>query len=184
MSNPNFIILNGFAGAGKTTVAKRYLADHPLALVIEGDELIVNIGHWLENEPQARNMVYEMTKSLAAAHLAQGYDVVLPYLVADASHIAAFEQIAAEHQARFFNFMLFNEKETAIARLLKRGTWGEAGTDPLSEKDAPEIERLYTVMEAQLETQKNVIVIPQTGYSPEETYAVVLENITKATTNN
>lgn len=55
MTQPKFILLNGFAGAGKTTIAKRYLADHPLAFLIEGDELIVNLGHWLELEEKARS---------------------------------------------------------------------------------------------------------------------------------
>jgi len=177
MSAPRFIVLNGFAGAGKSTIAKHYSAEHPLTFVIEGDELIVNLGQWLSNESRARVLVYEMIKSLARAHLSEGYDVVLPYLVTDAAHIAEFEQIAAKQNAQFFNFFLSNQKDVAIARLLERGTWGEAGTDPLSEKDLPEIHRLYDQMEAQLESQKDVVVLQQDGQKAEDTYATVISTL-------
>ena len=50
------ILLNGFAGAGKTTIAKRYIDQHPLSVVIEGDELIVNIGNWVAQEDEARTV--------------------------------------------------------------------------------------------------------------------------------
>ena len=44
METTKVILLNGFAGAGKTTLARKYIDSHPLSIVIEGDELIVNIG--------------------------------------------------------------------------------------------------------------------------------------------
>lgn len=179
MQKPKLILLNGFAGAGKSTIGKRYITDHPLALVIEGDELIVNLGNWLEREGEARELVYEMIKNLIVIHLSKGHDVVLPYLVTDSRHIKEFESMAADTNATFYNFLLFNEKEVAIKRLLERGTWGEAGTDPLSEKDMPEIERLYDVMEQQLEHQGAVIIIDQTGLSIDGTYAQIMRHTGK-----
>lgn len=177
MTKPNFILLNGFAGAGKSTIARRYITDHPLAFVVEGDELIVNLGGWLEREDEARELVYEMIKSLLAIHLSKGHDVVLPYLVTDNYHIKEFESIATNTSATFYNFLLFNEKEVAMQRLMERGTWGEAGTDPLDEKDMPEIERLYDAMEQQLEYQDRVIVIDQSGLSIDETYRAIISVI-------
>lgn len=177
MQKPNFILLNGFAGAGKSTIARRYIANHPLALAIEGDELIVNLGNWLKQETEARELIYEMIKSLLAIHLSKGYDVVLPYLVTDNRHIEEFESIAAKCNAVFYNFLLSNDKEVAIQRLLRRGTWGEAGTDPLGEKDMPEINRLYDAMEQQLEHQDRVIVIDQAGLSIDDTYGQITRSI-------
>lgn len=180
MQKPLFIVLNGFAGAGKSTIGKRYIADHPLALLVEGDELIVNLGRWLEHEAEARALVYEMIKSLVKAHLSNGYDVVLPYLVTDAGHIKEFESIAADYGARFYNILLANEKDVAVNRLLDRGTWGEAGTDPLGEKDRPEIDRLYDQMKQQLEHQDRVTVIHQTNLSVDDTYARITEILADA----
>jgi predicted kinase len=177
MIRPKLILLNGFAGSGKSTIAKKYIQDHPLALLIEGDELIVNLGNWLQQEPEARQIVFELTKGLVSTHLSGGHDVVLPYLVTDGTHIAAFQRIAQDTGADFYSFLLHNEKETAITNLLKRGTWGKAGTDPLGEKDMPTILDLYERMESQLEHQENVAVIDQNGHSAEETYAQVLEHL-------
>lgn len=177
MQKPHFIVLNGFAGAGKSTIGQHYIAHHPLALVIEGDELIVNLGHWLEHEAEARDLVYEMIKGLVTTHLSKGHDVVLPYLVTDANHIKEFESIAADRGAQFYNIFLANRKDIAVKRLLERGTWGEAGTDPLSEKDKPEIYRLYDLMERQLEHQDNIIIIDQTSLSEKDTYARVMEAV-------
>lgn len=40
------IHLNGPPGAGRTTLARQYLADHPLALVVDLDDLRMNLGRW------------------------------------------------------------------------------------------------------------------------------------------
>jgi predicted kinase len=171
MRKPRVILLNGFAGSGKTTIGKEYINEHPLSLLIEGDELIVNIGQWLPNEPEARGYVFELTKAMAKTHLAAGRDVVLPYLVVDASHVVSFEQIAKDNNADFYEYLLFNGKETAIERLMKRGEWGEVGQDPITEKDKPVIEALYDTMESQLEHRKDAIKIIMDGKTVETVYA-------------
>ncbi|HSW77742.1 MAG TPA: AAA family ATPase [Candidatus Chromulinivoraceae bacterium] len=170
MRKPRLILLNGFAGSGKTTIGKEYINEHPLTLLIEGDELIVNIGQWLSNELEARSHVFELTKAMTKTHLAVGRDVVLPYLVVDASHVISFEQIATSYGADFYEFLVFNGKDTAIERLMKRGTWGEAGQDPLTEKDKPVIEALYDTMESQLEHRKDAVRIVMDGKTVEAVY--------------
>lgn len=179
MQKPNFILINGFAGAGKSTISKKYIDHHALSLVVEGDQLIVNLGDWLENEDTARDFVFDMIKSLVILHLSKGHDVVLPYLVEDNLHIEEFEKIAINSNASFYNFFLYNEKKAAIQRLMERGTWGEAGTDPISDKDKPEIERLYTTMEQQVKYQDRVIIINQDGLSAEESYSQILSHISR-----
>ena|ERR1700757_4684134 len=183
MNKPNFVLLNGFAGAGKSTLGKKYISEHSLALLVEGDEIIVNIGDWIKRETEARQIIFELIKGMVAAHLSRGYDVVLPYLVVDSAHIDAFEQIAAQHEAQFFNFLLFNERDEAINRLMQRGTWGEAGLDPLSEKDLPDIEALYDKMETQLERQRNIVKIDQQGRNVNDTYDAILQHISSSRTS-
>lgn len=177
MSKPKLIILNGFAGSGKSTVARKYIAEHPLALLVEGDELIVNLGQWMQHEAEARDAIFGLTKVLIQTHLASGRDVVLPYLVTKHSHIHAFEEIAKQCSADYFNFLLFNEKDVAIARLMERGTWGEAGLDPLTEQDMPTVVNLYDRMEAQLEHQHNVVIIHQLGRDLEQTYTEIVKHL-------
>lgn len=177
MTQIKLILLNGFAGNGKSTIGKRYIKEHPLALMIEGDEIIVNLGDWLANENEARKIIFELTKSLIDTHLRLGYDVILPYLVTNKNHVNAFREIANKHDAKFYNFLLHNEKPTAIRNLLKRGTWGEAGLDPLSDKDMPAIEDLYDKMESQLEHQADAIILKIDGHTIEETFSELMAKL-------
>ncbi|MGB4759086.1 MAG: AAA family ATPase [Candidatus Saccharimonadales bacterium] len=145
MARPKFILLNGFAGSGKTTIAAKYIENHPLALAIEGDELIVHLGQWTKHEPEARKAVFTFIKSLAQAHLQTGHDVIVPSVLTNHEHAAEIQTVAHNTNADYYE--IYTDKQTAINRLWQRGTWGEAGLDPLSEKDVPEIESLYDHME-------------------------------------
>ena len=169
------ILLNGFAGSGKTTIAKKYIGVNPFTLVIEGDEIITNIGGWVRREKEARLLIFELTKSMLGTHLQSGNSVVLPYLVTNPSHIDVFKEIAEKNNASFHEITLLNDREVAIKRLLDRGTWGEEGLDPLSEKDIPEIEKLYDNMSSALEKRPNSKTIEITEGDIEETYRRVLE---------
>ena len=177
MSKPKLILINGFAGSGKTTIARKYIDEHPLAMVIEGDELIVNIGHWLENEPETRKAVFALIKSMLGTYLSTGHDVVLPYLVTNATDVNEFERVAKDKGADFYEFVLHTDRLDAVARLLKRGTWGEAGLPPLTDKDLPETEKLITQMETELEKRPKAIVLSLLESSPDETYKQLLEHL-------
>jgi len=175
MVQPKLILLNGFAGSGKSTIVKRYIHEHPLALIIEGDELIVNIGQWRKHEVQARELIFELTKSMARTYLASNHDVLLPYLVTDARHVETFEKIAQACDATFHEILLHNNRADAIARLLKRGTWGEADQDPLSDKDTPAIEDLMSKMESEREQRPNTQTIPIKQGDIDHTYQLFID---------
>lgn len=170
MSKPKVILLNGFAGSGKTTIARMYVDNHPLAIVIEGDELIVNIGDWLDHEDEARDLVFALTKEMLRTALRLGHDVIVPYLVTNPEEVADLEQIAKSSDSQFFEIYLATHKDHAIQRLLSRGTWGEAGLPPLTKDDAPRITELYNHMEAALKSRPNQTHIQVQEGSPMETY--------------
>ena len=178
---PKLIIIHGFAGVGKTTIAKRYIDDHPLALNIEGDNLIVMLGQWITHEDQAREYVFALTKSMIATHLKAGKDVIVSYLLTDARHSEAFEQTAKEHNADFYEVLLSVDKEDAVNRLLERGTWGEPGSPPLTENDLPSIHKLYETMDAETAKRPDMITIHPVKDDIESTYQALLEAIKKAT---
>lgn len=173
MARPKLIVINGFAAAGKTTIAKMYIAEHPLAIAIESDDLIVNIGDWQANEGEARRLVFLLIKSMMRAYLVEGRDVVLPYLVTNAGHVDEFEKIAKDLDADFYEFALHNDQPTAIAKLLKRGTWGEAGQPPIADDELPVIEELVTKMEQELEKRPGAIRIDSRMGDPKGTYGTL-----------
>jgi predicted kinase len=177
MTKPKLIVLNGFAAAGKTTIAKKYIAEHSMALVLEADAIVDNIGDWTSNREEVRQLTFELTKAILRAYLPSGHDVVLPYLVTNAEEVQAFESTAKDCNADYYEFVLHNERVDAIARLLKRGRWGEETSPPLTEKDMPEIENLMDRMESALELRPQVIQVTLKDTDPDATYGQILRHM-------
>lgn len=159
MKRPKLIMLYGFASSGKTTIAKMYLEKEKLALVVEGDKIVSQLGKWRKNEQKARDLVYSYTKTLAEMHVQAGYNVVLPYLLLDIQHANTFSTIAKENNANFLEIYIKLDKKEAVRRLLKRGVWGEDRSPQLSESDLPEIYELFENMKKAMQKRKNVHVI-------------------------
>ncbi len=153
--NKKLILLNGSASVGKSTITKLFLQENPLAIGVEGDQLISMMGCWRENEDEARMLVFQHTKQIAETHLKTGHSVLLPYLLTEPSQADEFERIAHDNNAEFIEIALFIEREEAVARLLERGVWGEEGSPKLTENDRPEIEALYDKMVSALKSRPN-----------------------------
>jgi predicted kinase len=179
-SRPKLILLYGAAGVGKTTIADRYCSEHSFTLAVNGDELIVMIGQWLANEEASRRQVFEFTKAMTAIHLRAGHDVVLPYLPTSAVHLQLLEELAKELNADFIEVELAVDKAEAVRRLMRRGTWGEKGTDPMTESDLPVIEALYDRMQSVLSTRSSVRKIPSLDGAVDATYASFKKTIVEA----
>jgi predicted kinase len=176
---PKLILLNGFAACGKTTLAKRYAREHPLALDVEGDEIIVMLGQWRQNIQEAVRCKLQLSESMVRTHLCSGYDVVLPFLLTDAKHAETYEYIARDVGADFFEIMLLVNKEEAMGRLLKRGRWGEEGLPALTEHDIPKIEKLYDDMMTATSERTHTINIYPKENEIDETYQMFLSAIRK-----
>jgi predicted kinase len=180
MTKAKLILLTGFGASGKTTIAKRYIQDHDLAMTIEADELVNNMGNWANHTPEIRALSFELIKSMSRTYLQTGHDVILPYLVEDIREIEAFESIAHDCQAQFYEIVLYREPSKAIEQLLKRGKWGQADAAALGDKDMPDIESSISKLESALGQRPNVIKIQLDGRSPDDTYQELLEHLVAA----
>ena len=71
------ILLNGAPGVGKSTLAQRYLDDHPLTLLLDIDAIRVSLGCWQDRD-ESKLLARHLALGLAQAHLRAGYDVIVP----------------------------------------------------------------------------------------------------------
>lgn len=140
---PQCILLTGPLGAGKTTLAARYGAEHPLTLVVSTDELVAMVSGWLQHEDQALQMAFEFALDMTRRHLGAGHDVLLPYFVHAAAEIDAIAAVAKQAGADFCAVLLTIPPDVSIQRTLERGSWGEPGSPPITKADIPIIQSKY-----------------------------------------
>lgn len=174
MKEAKLIVLSGFAGSGKTTIAAKYINEHDMAISLEADQFVSNIGNWQAHRDEVRELAFELIKASTRVYLLSGHDVILPYLITDIKEAEDFESIARECNAAYYEFMLFNERAEAIARLQERGKWGIANALPLTEADDPIIEQLATDIETVIQSRPSMIKIEQQGKGPDATYSELL----------
>ena len=79
---PRLIVLNGPPAAGKSTLARRWADEHPLALALNVDVLREMLGGWRADPHAAGLFARDMAVAAAGVHLAAGYDVLVPQLLA------------------------------------------------------------------------------------------------------
>ena len=178
-TNQKLILLNGFAASGKTTLTKKYIDSHTLALGLEHDELVVMLGQWEKNENESREKVFKIMKSIITTHLQSGNDVIIPYLLTDHMHAEIFEKIAIDADIQFHEIFILKNKETAITHLLERGRWGEKGLPPLTEKDFPSIEKLYNTMINETAKRPNMVKLEPVWKDIDATYKLLMDILSK-----
>jgi predicted kinase len=175
-SHPKLILLNGPVAVGKSTMAERYAKDHPLALALNGDEIIAMLGGWLTHESIARERVFDLSKSMVNTHLAAGYSVIMPYLLVHPDQAVEFEKIAETNKARFYEIALMaSSKQEALDRALERGTWGEPDTEPITPANMHIVEDIYDRMASALAERPNTIRITVVKGKPDDTYNQLMQ---------
>lgn len=173
--SPKLILINGFAGSGKTTLAEKYVEKFPLSLNIEGDKIIAMIGGWKEHYDEARTTIFPLTIALTRTYLELGHDVVIPYLLKNANEAEAFEHLAEGMGVKYYEIYLHAEKDEAIKRLMQRGTWGEEGLPPLGDDDLPDISQLFDEMESATNLRPHQIKLEVIHGEIEKTFEKFLE---------
>lgn len=171
------ILLNGFAGVGKSTLAHKYISENPLTLCLEGDVVMGMIGEWRKNETHARDLKLSLILAMLETHLKNGQSVILPYLVTNAEHVKLFEDIARKYDAEFKETYLFAERQDATKYLLERGRWGEEGSKLLTEEDVPHIQNLYDLMATKSAKRSNMKKVEVVRGDIERTYQNFLTSI-------
>lgn len=120
-NKPNLILLNGPLGVGKSTLAKRYAQQHPLAVAIDIDEVRFLIGSFREFPEQSLQMAFEMAASIGRVALRRGHDIAVAQILTKPAQFELFEELADQTSAKLHEILLYTEKEAAIGRFVLRG---------------------------------------------------------------
>lgn len=116
---PRLILVNGSPGVGKSTLARRYLQDHPLALLVEVDDLRTALGEWKEHE-ESKLQARALALALARTHLEVGHDVVVPQYLGRIEFVDELEAVATGSGARFDHLIIDDDEDAIVRRFRTR----------------------------------------------------------------
>ena len=177
--------LNGPPGIGKSTLARRYAAEHPGVLNCDIDVLRTLIGGWEDDFVRAGALIRPAALAMIEAYLAHGSDVVLPQMLLDRDQLARFQAAAAGVGAEYVERVLMDSPAAAVARFHRRGAddedpWHDTVRDivAINGGDA-ELLRCHRALERLLAERVDAVRIESSDGDQSATYALLLESLTQ-----
>lgn len=176
--------LNGPPGIGKSTLARRWAADHPGTMCCDIDVLRTFIGGWREDFAQAGALVRPAARALVTAYLRHSGDVVLPQLLADPAELATVEAAVGRVGARWVEVVLVDAADDAVARFGRRGAadepWHEEVRDIVRAQGGDRLLDGYVAqLDALVRARPDAVVVTSTEGDPDATYAAVVEAVAR-----
>ena len=178
------IHLNGPPGIGKSTVARRYVAEHSGVLNCDIDVLRTFIGGWESDFAKAGALIRPAALAMIQAYLASGQDVVLPQMLINPNELARFEACAIDAGAQFVERFLMDTPTSSVARFHRRG--GSEADDPWHDQvrgivaangGDDELGRCHAALGRLLSERPNALAITSSEGALEDTYSAVIESL-------
>ena len=139
------IHFNGPPGVGKSSLARRYLVDHPLALMVDIDDLRTHLGQWATHE-ESRLLARDLALALVECHLGAGPEVVVPQFLGRLAFIEKLEATAARCGVPFVEVLLIVDQPLAADRFRhrRRELQSLPGHHPESDVDEDSVDEIIT----------------------------------------
>jgi broad-specificity NMP kinase len=173
------IILNGIAGAGKTTVAKRLHDALPLSVLIPNFEVRRMISHFKTNRDLSRTILFNLTYGLTEQGLRSGSHVIVDSKIHDdltgKSIIDRLVELAKTLNAETYEVLLEVDKKRSIQRIRSRGF--SKGAILTEENVEENVENFIHQMEEFKKTRRNALAIDTSTLSPDEVFSSVCRAI-------
>ena len=176
------ILLNGLPGVGKSTIARRYAAEHRGTLLCDVDVLRTFIGGWRDDFEKAGARIRPAALGMITGYLRDSGDVVLPQLLSRVSELEKFERAALDAGAEFVEVMLEADTDDAVRRFHRR----DDGTDPwhpivrslVAEAGGDDVLRDYAVkLHGLVARRPGTKIVSSVADAADETYAAVLRAV-------
>jgi len=113
-------LLNGPPASGKSTLAQRYVDQHPLSLNLDLDVLRGLLGSWADDPIAAGLTARSFALSMAADHLVGGRHVIVPQFLGRVDFIGQLGEVAAQADSRFVEVALCLERGEAVTAFAER----------------------------------------------------------------
>jgi broad-specificity NMP kinase len=172
------ILINGPAGVGKTTVAKKLHESLSFSFLLDLDNQRDFISHWRDDREKARILSFDIALALAETCLKDGVDFISGKAMFDTvlkgqekNPIDMFIDLGRKYGAEVYEVMLWADKDTVLERADKRGY--EVKNHLSSEKIAETWEDFRTIKEK----RNNAIVLDTTNLTEDEVSGKVKEAV-------
>lgn len=114
------ILLNGAPATGKSTLARLYINDRPLALCLDIDAVRAMLGRWIDLPVESGLAARAVAIEMARTHLRARHDVIVPQYLGRVDFIHQLDQLSREVGVPFIETALLTDAADADERFTRR----------------------------------------------------------------
>ena len=168
---------------GKSTLARRYVADHPGTLNCDVDVLRSLVGGWEGDFLGAGALIRPAALAMIEAYLVTGQDVVLPQMLIRPEELARFEAAATAAGAEFVERFVMDERDAVVGRFHRRGDgdpapWHRQVRDIVAGQGGDQhLLRCHDALERLLADRARAVAILSREGEVEATYGALLDSL-------
>ena len=166
-----FVIINGPCGVGKTSVSKLVHQEWSMSLLLPIDELRRLYSGFRQAREESMMLTNEMGRAMARVSLNHGHSVILEGLKTRQDLLDPWVQLAREHQADVYEYMLWAPKDLVLRRADERGYRPGGLLTP------EKVERFWDELDALRTTRPGMIELDAEHHTPKELADSILRSL-------